>query len=540
MLVAVLGLAFQLQLPGTVPAADLATWRFRAGDEPAWAEPGFADAAWDTVRVPYVWPTLARAGATGWYRLRFVLADVPAEPLGIWFRSVIGAFDVYVDGVRVGGAGAFPPHYRGRAGIPVVVALPAAALRPGPHVVAVRVYSAESRGGVSSRVTLGRFTALRDESRRSDIWFLAAALLLVGIGLHQLFFFLRRPLSREHLWILAMCVALALFFVWWMPSVRVALEPTVYYRRLLLAAGALAASAYCLAFRRLFDLDESRVIPVLALAYLLCVAPALLLPDWGQLSALSSYVLNPLFLAGSLVTLLLAVQQLRAGSAYAQVLLWGNALLSLSLVYVILDDLDVLRGGAAVQWMTMVGSVGFVASLALSTAEKFVDSETASLFDRLTGLYRREVVMDALSREIRRSARTREAIAVLMLDLDKFKQINDTLGHQAGDKVLAEVGRRLSDAGRAVDWLGRYGGEEFLAICASTDAVHARQAAERLRRAVSSLPIATGRTARTITLSVGVAAYAGGEEWPTVEQLVGAADAALYRAKHAGRDCVME
>jgi diguanylate cyclase (GGDEF)-like protein len=147
--------------------------------------------------------------------------------------------------------------------------------------------------------------------------------------------------------------------------------------------------------------------------------------------------------------------------------------------------------------------------------------------------------MDALSREIRRSARTQEPIAVLMLDLDKFKQINDTLGHQAGDKVLTEVGRRLAEAGRAVDWLGRYGGEEFLAICASTDVAHARQAAERLRRSVSALPIATGRTARTITLSVGVAGYEGGEEWPTVEQLVGAADAALYRAKNAGRDCVM-
>ena len=538
MLAAVLGLAFQLQLSSTAPSADLVSWRFRAGDDASWSQPGAADADWDSVRVPHVWPT-ARAGTFGWYRLHFTLAGAPDEPVGVWFRSVIGAFEVYVDGVRIGGSGAFPPHYRGRAGIPVVAALPAAAMRPGPHVNAVRVYSAESRGGFGGGATLGPFATIRDDSRWPDVWFLAAALLLIGIGLHQIFFFLRRPLAREHLWIFVMCVALALFFVWWMPTIRVALEPSVYYRRLLLACAAAAAAAYVLAFRRLFDLDDSRILPALVAAYALMIPPTFLLPDWGQLSALSSYVMNPLFLAGSVVTLVLAVQQLRAGSSYAQVLLWGTALLAVTLVYVILVDLDVLHAGS-VQWATMVGSVGFVGSMALSTAEKFVDSETASLYDRLTGLYRREVVMDALSREIRRSARTAEPIAVLMLDLDKFKQINDTLGHQAGDKVLTEVGRRLAEAGRAVDWLGRYGGEEFLAICASTDLAHARQAAERLRRAVSALPIATGRTARTITLSVGVAAYAGGEEWPTVEQLVGAADAALYRAKNAGRDCVME
>jgi len=105
--------------------------------------------------------------------------------------------------------------------------------------------------------------------------------------------------------------------------------------------------------------------------------------------------------------------------------------------------------------------------------------------------------------------------------------------------VLTEVGRRMLDAGRSVDWLGRYGGEEFMAILAASDRPGATLAAERLRAAVSALPIATGRTARTVTLSAGVATFAPGSEQPTVEQLVGAADAALYRAKNNGRNCVM-
>ena len=92
-----------------------------------------------------------------------------------------------------------------------------------------------------------------------------------------------------------------------------------------------------------------------------------------------------------------------------------------------------------------------------------------------------------------------------------------------------------------MDWLGRYGGEEFIGVLAATSAPGAVQAAERLRLAVSALPISTGRTARTVTLSAGVAAFdggGGGGEWPTTEQLVGAADAALYRAKDLGRNTV--
>ncbi|OGT95050.1 MAG: hypothetical protein A2083_05345 [Gemmatimonadetes bacterium GWC2_71_9] len=98
----------------------------------------------------------------------------------------------------------------------------------------------------------------------------------------------------------------------------------------------------------------------------------------------------------------------------------------------------------------------------------------------------------------------------------------------------------MVDAGRAVDWLGRYGGEEFLAVLAATSKAGAVLAAERLRTAVSALPVATGRTARTVTLSAGIAAFEGAGEWPTTETLVGAADAALYRAKNDGRNCVRD
>lgn len=548
MLTALLGLLASVQIVTPAPGvSELAgAWRFHRGDNHTWALPAFDDTAWDTLYVPGRWPAPAAAdGAAagagfGWYRLHLVLRGPIRAPLGIWFRSVATAFEVYVDGERVGAVGGMPPDYRARSVIPLVVALPMASQTPGNHVIAVRVYSAESVGGITSQVRIGPVQDLQREMTRPDLYLLAAAVLLIGIGLVQVFFWQRRPHAEEHAAIFALCVTLALFYVWWMPSVRMAVEPWAYWFRFYLASAAAAAASYCFAFRRVFDLDRAdKVVFGLALFLLVQCVLFLVVPGWTQLQSLASYLMNPTLLVAALVTLGLALLQLREGAHHARILLWGIMLLTITLFHDILIDWGLLSTQPTFPWLTLLGSVGFVISLALTTAEKFVESETAALYDRLTGLYRREVVMDALSREIRRAARISAPLAVIMLDVDRFKQINDTLGHQAGDKVLTEIGRRMAEAGRAVDWLGRYGGEEFIAVLASTDTAGAMLAAERMRQAVAALPIVTGRTARTVTLSCGVAAFEGGAEWPTVEQLVGAADAKLYAAKNGGRNCVM-
>ena len=539
MFFALFGLLLQLVVPQAGPVELAGPWRFHAGDSLAWAEAAYQDTHWDSVRVPGRWP-LGKAAGFGWYRLRFEVRGPVREPLGLWFRSVATAYEVYVDGERVGSMGGLPPDYRARTVIPLVAGLPPAAQSPGQHVIAIRVYSEETIGGITGRVILGPVQQLQRDAFRPDLYLIAAAVLLLGIGLMQMFFWLRRPFAREHLAIFGVCLTLALFYVWWMPSVRAALEPLTYWLRLYLASAAACAAAYAYAFRRIFDLDRAdRVVFGFSVLFMVEALVFLVAPGWTSLQSLASFLLNPSLLIAAVVTLVLAMLQLRQGAQHARTLLWGTLLLTITLFHDILLDWGLLSIRPAFPWLTLVGSVGFVASLALTTAEKFVESEKAALYDRLTGLYRREVVMDALAREIRRAARMNLPLAVLMLDVDRFKQINDTLGHQAGDKVLTEIGRRMSEAGRSVDWLGRYGGEEFLAILAGSDKAGGIMAAERLRAAVSALPIATGRTARTVTLSVGVAAFEPRSEAPTVEQLVGAADAALYRAKNGGRNCVM-
>ncbi len=544
MLVALLGLAAQLQWAG--PSSGIITlngpWRFQAGDHAAYAAPAFDDAQWDTLAVPGTWHVAGgdRHRGYGWYRVRVRLGAEPGEALAVRFRSVATVFEVFVDGERAGGLGRFPPRYRPRTAIPVVVPLPPAALRAGEHLIAVRAYSQERVGGIVGSVAFGPQRLLVTDERDRDFLYLATAFLLFGIGFTQVIFWLRRPHALEHLFIFLFATGLTLLFVCGMHAARLAMEPWIYWVRPYLAFAATATAAFLAAFRRIFQLEGDRVVLGLAVYHLVLVPFTFLLPEWHHLHVLSVWFLNPSLLLAAGTVMVIAVLQLRRGVRQARVLLWGIGLLAVALFHDVLVDWGLLAVRPTTPWMILLGSIAFMGSLAMTTAEKFADSESAALYDRLTGLYRREIVMDALQREIRRAARTRQRLAVIMLDVDRFKPINDTLGHQVGDRVLAEVGRRLGEAGRAVDWLGRYGGEEFVAVLASTDRDGAFQAAERLRSAVAALPIATGRTARTVTLSAGVTTYQGREEWPTTEELVGAADAALYRAKNAGRNCVRD
>ncbi len=544
MLALLLAVGVALQAPQSFPSASVAelrgTWRFAPGDGAAWARPGSPDADWRAVRVPGSWGSQGLTGAQGygWYRLHYTIDSAVSEPLAVRFASVATAYEVFADGHRIGGVGEFPPHYRARTNVPVNLVLPPEAVTRGEHVLAVRVYSDEPVGGIVGPVVAGPLDALSARDFRVSFLLIATALLLVGIAVNLLFYWGRRPEATEHLYLFGHIVALAGAFLVLVPPFREALSSAVdYYRVYLLLAG-IAAAFFCFAFRRLFDIDHYRLVTGLGVAYVFLGGLAVVAPGWAELHAIRVYVFDPLLVAGSVVVVLLAVQQLRRGAEHAKALLWGVVILVVALVH------DIIRewggaAGAGPPWI-YAGGVTFVLAVAYVTTRKIVDTAAIALHDRLTGLYRREVVLDALKREIRRAARTREPLALIMMDLDHFKAVNDSLGHQAGDRMLAEVGRRLAEAGRAVDWLCRYGGEEFLAVLSGSDTEGARQAAERFRTAVGSLPIDAGRAVRPITISAGIAAYDGGAEWPTVEALVGAADAALYRAKAEGRNQVRD
>jgi len=155
--------------------------------------------------------------------------------------------------------------------------------------------------------------------------------------------------------------------------------------------------------------------------------------------------------------------------------------------------------------------------------------------DSLTGIRNRASVLDLLYRESERAVRSKEPIAVMMLDLDHFKRINDLHGHLTGDAVLKNVADRIVNSVRSYDSVGRYGGEEFLVVLPGCGKEAIVESAERIRVAIADTPIWADNREVPVTVSVGAFTATCSE---SLQEMLRAADAALYRAKRAGRNRV--
>ena len=163
----------------------------------------------------------------------------------------------------------------------------------------------------------------------------------------------------------------------------------------------------------------------------------------------------------------------------------------------------------------------------------------AAVTDPLTGLHNRRYMTSQLEPLVARAVRDGKPVGALLLDIDHFKKINDSFGHDVGDEVLREFAVRLATNVRAIDLPCRYGGEEFVVVMPETTLEEAGRIAERIRLHVGSSPfrVSNGREILTVTISIGVAASLGGVDTP--EALLKRADEALYEAKQTGRNRVI-
>jgi diguanylate cyclase (GGDEF)-like protein len=185
--------------------------------------------------------------------------------------------------------------------------------------------------------------------------------------------------------------------------------------------------------------------------------------------------------------------------------------------------------------LARVGGAVRVKRLQDQLRERNAELQALSRTDPLTGTYNRRHMDAELARLTSSARRHGQTHAVIMFDIDYFKQVNDAEGHPGGDVVLQEFARRVKATVRTEDVVGRWGGEEFLVILPLTDLEGAIRLAERVRAVVADLPIAVGDHDRIITVSAGCAAASGRD----VRNLVHRADAALYAAKAAGRNRVV-
>jgi len=165
---------------------------------------------------------------------------------------------------------------------------------------------------------------------------------------------------------------------------------------------------------------------------------------------------------------------------------------------------------------------------------KIAELERVTIIDNLTGLYNQRYLYDTLLREYNRCERFNLKLSVIILDLDNFKEVNDTYGHQRGDTVLKEVGKLLQATLRGYDFAVRYGGDEFIVVLSQNTVIGAHIVAERIRKIIEESPILRELNGdRPITASVGVATYPD-DTTEGYDSLICKADHALYQAKRAG------
>jgi two-component system cell cycle response regulator len=189
--------------------------------------------------------------------------------------------------------------------------------------------------------------------------------------------------------------------------------------------------------------------------------------------------------------------------------------------------------------LTTFGIIVRQANIVIDYARLYERNKQLSITDGLTSLYNHRYFQEALKREFARSARHKSDLTLVILDIDFFKKINDTHGHQQGDVILTELARILKRAVRALDLVSRYGGEEFTILMPDASLNDAMRVAERLRRSVENHEFATRDQTMKVTVSMGVASV----PHPLVcnpAQLINAADQALYAAKRNGRNRVEE
>jgi len=173
----------------------------------------------------------------------------------------------------------------------------------------------------------------------------------------------------------------------------------------------------------------------------------------------------------------------------------------------------------------------------LRSGKRIVDLEEKlrrqATHDALTRILNRGAIMERIAIEMERAYRENENLCIAMVDLDHFKDVNDTFGHSAGDTVLCETASRMSSVLRPYDSIGRYGGEEFIVVFPRCDVSAAAAIAERIRRSISIAPVGARNERISVTASIGIAEARNSKD---ADAVIREADRALFRAKQAGRN----
>lgn len=350
----------------------------------------------------------------------------------------------------------------------------------------------------------------------------ASAVAIATLGLVALLFFARDRNRRDLLLYALLAAGLTTYLAAGLPVWR-------YDAGRLRSALALLlpALAYLLLLRFL-ELPHSRVrlallaLPAAGLVLVVAVPSAGRVSGWLEAASL--------VLFGGAALLDLARLRRQEGA----LLFAATAALLLAALFDAGASRDVLFPGLVLPSLVGPAFLLFTALLLVAVADQGRVILERATIDALTGLPNRVTFMDRARRELARAERSGSSLALVMLDIDRFKRFNDRYGHQAGDRVLAQAGRAVAGAVRGIDIAGRYGGEELVLVLVEVEAEAAVAAVERVRAAIAEVRLPNVQEA--VTASAGVALHHGAFDRAEVAELIKRADQALYKSKEDGRD----
>jgi diguanylate cyclase len=574
-------------------------WQFHPGDDPAWATPSFDSSGWEQLSADKPWGQQGHASLTGfaWYRCSIALTPAPGVPqqFSLLVAGIRNAYEIYWNGSLIGRNGQLPPH-------PVwYQSQPAQTFELGPvqhGVLAVRVWKAPllsddygDRGGFDAAPLIGSPEAIATakaayefEWLRSQQIGFGANLLCAVIALLSFLLWLRAPSRWILFWTTGFAVAQPVVLL--LVDAHLGLPYSVAMG-LAQPINAIQDVSLWFLLLRLLLLDEnpavSRLTRILACFFILnATLDGVLVaiswkPQWTGLVQVSDAVSTFLYLLLEAFPLILVSLGLFPRRQFDSAP-WLVAILAFLDEMLIFFYNVIKQGRQFTNWpiasridspfFSIVGSgislttlggalllVAIVYAAYNSVQEdqrrrEAVEREKMELIresmlmryqaehDGLTGLWNHRIIVQRLGKEMNRSLRDQTPLSVILIDVDHFKTINDSSGHMAGDLVLKEISEILNRSVRPYDYVGRYGGEEFLLILPDCEIESALIRAEQLRMAVHSARIQDGEKILQVTASFGV-----GSAFPShyeAETIIRAVDSALYRAKSSGRNCVIQ
>lgn len=543
-------------------------WRFRPGDNLDWAAPGLEDGDWNSIDMPQRWP---RGGYPeqqnlGWYRLKLKLGPqlrgaAEGPILAVRMGKVLSAYELYAGGELVGGVGSLPPLAEVDYDRQRVLTIPQSAVADdGTLVLALRVWGGSSAsvdawgaGPVSGVFMLGDYRKLMLQGMISEVPGLLFCALILAFGIYHLYLFARNRKLDTYLWFGLMAINIAIYGV--MLTQWKYLAPLSFLAMKKIEFGAiyvLPALGVQLIWS-LLQLPIGRWLRAYQCSFLVAGPLVVLIPGhtihfhtliWWQLWTLPIIALTPWVI----------FRESRAGNPEARTVLLGTLIFLATGVNDLLIDLAHIETSR----LAPLGFVAILISMAVSMANRFTSMYTkletevaertaelseanrqlaeAARVDHLTGLLNRRGFTEEAEAEIRRMFRSGKSFALVLADVDHFKQFNDQHGHVCGDRVLKRVAAILGERTRDVDQVARWGGEEFILLLPETDADGAAVLAEKLRDAVASNLFAFDDLRLSITMTFGVAAFRKGE---SLDSCIARADTALYHGKEGGRNKVM-